>query len=171
MGLVTIILRHVQRRILDDRMSTTAFGERMVHKRCYPLERASPSVRHPLLEGVDKRRRLVAAWQKEYFDHRENFDASSVLRKEFREKFAVPRFLFDRIMASTLASKRWHDSNDCSKRGPRPLPLHMKVLSILRILTLGAGHDVAEEGSGIAEETVNKMFHAWVPGTGSIKKN
>jgi hypothetical protein len=69
--------------------------------------------------------------------------------------------MFDRIFADMKGSGCFRDTSDSHIRGARPHPLNLKFASCLRVIVLGAGMDVAKEGSGITEGAVS-MFVPWL---------
>lgn len=158
------------------------FTDRLKTQNKYPSERLDAEPRHPENTGQAKWRRQHSTWNQDYFDDRQSFTNSNVLRTEFRRKFRVPRQMFDSIFQDMKGSGRFRDMGDINIRGARPHPLNLKFASSLRVIGLGAGMDVAEEGSGISEQTVAKFipdwlewfvqqnFHKWVKGIGSVEE-
>lgn len=99
----------------------------------------------------------------DYFADPTSFWASPNRQKEFREKFRVPRVLFDRILAATKESGRWRDTHDSNGHGsPKPLSLACKVASAFRVMAKGAGMDIAEEGSGVSAQVLGRFLPDWL---------
>jgi hypothetical protein len=158
------------------------FTDRLKAQHKYPSERLAAEARHPENTGAAKWRRQHTTWDHDYFNDHESFWNSIVRRTEFRRKFRVPRQMFDSIFQDMKGSGRFRDISDVNIRGARPHPLNLKFASSLRVIGLGAGMDIAEEGSGIAEQTVAKFipdwlewfvqqnFHKWVKGIGSVEE-
>lgn len=162
MGVLQFALNRLARRVENRNQLAAAYTYRPLKKRNYPAERASPSPRYPNEQGHAKYRRRMSTWKVDYFDDENEFWGSRVLRKEFRRKFRIPREMFDDFVQTTRALGSWRDENDRSKRGARPLSLQCKIASALRIVSLGAGEDVAEEGSGVTAETMGPFIHKWI---------
>ena len=103
----------------------------------------------------------------DYFADPDSFWSSVNLRHEFREKFRVPRVVFDRILVATEQSGRWRDTYDSQGRrgGARPHPLPCKQASVFRVMAKGAGMDIAEEGSGISS------FISFLSNTGLLRSD
>ena len=133
------------------------FTDRVKKVRKHPSDRLSPQPRHPENTGRAKWRRSLSTWDHDYFGNSTLFWNSIVLRTEFRRKFRIPRVMFNTIFADMKGSGCFRDTFDRHMRGARPHPLNLKFASCLRIIGLGAGMDVAEEGSGISEEAVRKF--------------
>lgn len=142
-------IKRAKRHALRQRSLTVTFDMPEWKKRNYPLVRASPRPRNPNATGYAKYRRGYenSPWALEYLhDH---LDPASLQGTEFRRKFQVPRCIFDGIVADTRNSGVLPDEL-IKKRGSPPLPLMLKVASVLRILTLGASANSIEEASGHA---------------------
>jgi hypothetical protein len=138
------------------------FADRFKKVRKYPSERLSAQPRYPENTGQAKWRRSHSTWDLDYFGDVASFWNSIVRRMEFRRKFRIPRVLFDRIFGDMKGSGSFRDTSDRHICGARPHPLNLKFASCLRIVGLGAGMDVAEEGSGISEGTVSKFVPQWL---------
>ena len=133
------------------------FADRVKKVRKYPSERLSAQPRYPENTGQAKWRRSISTWDHDYFGDIASFWNSNVRRMEFRRKFRIPRVMFDKIFGDMKGSGSFRDTSDRHICGARPHPLNLKFASALRIVGLGAGMDVAEEGSGISEGTVSKF--------------
>jgi hypothetical protein len=138
------------------------FADRFKKVRKYPSERLSAQPRYPENTGQAKWRRSHSTWDLDYFGDVASFWKSIVRRMEFRRKFRIPRVLFGRIFGDMKGSGSFRDTSDRHICGARPHPLNLKFASCLRIVGLGAGMDVAEEGSGISEGTVSKFVPQWL---------
>lgn len=80
--------------------------------------------------------------------------------KRFRRKFAVPRAVFDALLAKTLAQPLLGDGGE-HLRGPRRVPARLKLLATLRLLKTGMTYEALEDSACLDELTIRKYFLAW----------
>ena len=113
---------------------------------------------------VQRRARIHPDWER-YIDPDLADCPEDALYKEFRKKFRVPIELFHTIVArARLAAgpDTWPDDTRGSKPGPKPVPLSLKILCVLRVLALGVPFDTCREW-GVAPNTANSFFNVFVP--------
>lgn len=125
-------------------------------------DRADKRSRFPRNEGVDKWRR---GWEGKdwvhFMDPALRNEEGTLLYDEFRKKFRVPFEVFDLIVERFRQSGLVPDEKN-PKPGPRPIPVEMKVMHLLRTLAVGCPFDALEEASGVSGKLANTVFLEWV---------
>ena len=87
-------------------------------------------------------------------------DPDSLIASSFRLRFRVPHPLFNYLMDLTRVGNYLSRANtDCT--GRPAIPLELKVLAVLRVLSRGVTFDDAAELSGMSMSTVQATMHRW----------
>ena len=120
---------------------------------------AAPTPRYPNKEGWEMWQRdpMKAPWR----DYVGDLPVGSLLRKEFREKFRVPKEIFDKWLRLTKTSGKFRFPGDGIK-GQQPKPLENSLMCVFRVLGIGCPFDALEEASGMDAETIRRFFHKWL---------
>jgi hypothetical protein len=131
-----------------------------------------PPLKAKLCRNGCKRRRPVpkqdAPWQKmlDDFVKGENTigEPNSRDGKYFRRRFRMPYTLFCALI-EVILTEGWFPKFSSNGEGPmdctknRGASLHVKVLSVLRVLGRGVVFDECFDGSGCGEESIRVFFH------------
>ena len=96
-------------------------------------------------------------------------DPNSRDGKYFRRRFRLPHELFESLIKTMLDVRDpWFPIYGTTGEGPmdctknRGASLHVKVLSVLRVLGRGVTFDECFDGSGCSEEVIRGFFHTFV---------
>ena len=89
-------------------------------------------------------------------------DPSSVLGREFEDKFRIPHYMFMEILEATRLSGKFPDETR-RQRGQKAHPLSMKVMAALRRLALGVPLDGLECMCGISDTRLREFIDLWEP--------
>ena len=87
-------------------------------------------------------------------------DPSTVLGREFKDKFRIPYYLFQEILEATRASGLFPDERS-RHRGQKPHPLAFKVMAALRRLAMGVPVNGLECMVGISETRLRRFIPIW----------
>lgn len=95
-------------------------------------------------------------------------DPNSIDGRYFRRRFRIPYSLFKSLIQVMLEDDWFpgefeHDgSGKCCRLGIQGASLHVKVLSVLRVLGRGVCFDELYDGSGLSESVTSTFYHRFV---------
>ena len=87
-------------------------------------------------------------------------DPTTIIGKEFKDKFRISYSMFERILADTRESGEFADEL-ARKAGQKAHPLAMKVMAGLRRLALGIPVDGLSDMVGISNTLLHKFIPKW----------
>ena len=118
--------------------------------------------RYPDADGQAKWRWRpeLSPWQ-EYLQNEATNEEGTLLNDEFRRQFRVPKCMFDGFLADMKASGSFLDPNDHKRTGPKPHPLDVKLLAVLRAMALGVPIDGVCDAARISGSTISDFFLHW----------
>jgi hypothetical protein len=95
-------------------------------------------------------------------------DPNSIDGRYFRRRFRIPYAMF-KAMIKTMLDDEWFPADyeadgqgKCCCVGTRGASLHVKVLSVLRVLGRGVCFDELYDGSGLSESVLSTFFHRFL---------
>ena len=117
---------------------------------------APPLASYPNASGVDmwERDPYKAPWR----DYVGALAPNSLLYKEFRQKFRLPKEMFDMWLDRTKMSGKFRYPHD-GISGRVPKPLENKLMAVFRVLAIGCPFDAVEEAAGMDKETIRSFLH------------
>ena len=132
------------------------------------------------LQGLKRRKRYTKASGRESRQHMpENSlfwqyltdpatnELGTLLHSEFRNKFRIPKDMFDNILQRTRQSNLFpcelaYDQACPKPRGNKPYPLGMKILAVLRQLALGVPLDGVVDSARMGRSTLDTFYMQWI---------
>ena len=95
-------------------------------------------------------------------------DPDSIDGRYFRRRFRIPFKMFQALI-QVILDDNWFPGDfeadgagKCCKLGIKGASLHVKVLSVLRVLGRGVCFDELYDGSGLSEAVTSTFFHRFV---------
>ena len=92
----------------------------------------------------------------------------SIDGRYFRRRFRIPYKMFQALI-QVMLDDNWFPGDfeadgggKCCKLGRKGASLHVKVLSVLRVLGRGVCFDELYDGSGLSESITSTFFHRFV---------
>ena len=90
----------------------------------------------------------------------------SIDGRYFRRRFRIPYKMFQALI-QVMLDDNWFPGDfeadgKCCKLGRKGASLHVKVLSVLRVLGRGVCFDELYDGSGLSESVTSTFFHRFV---------
>ena len=148
-----------------------------IHRAAYPIQLSSFAdlerkeyhrigrgrARYPSSNGGARWRwRPSASPWMEYLTEEATNEPGTLLYDEFRRQFRVPKCMFDGFLDDMRADGRFLDENNHPGSGPKPHPLALKLMAVLRAMALGVPIDGVADTARISVSVINNFFNEWL---------